>query len=94
MPGRLKQTDQVHVGMSTTNGHLNLINVLSNDPTLGTKHTSNIRLEHVQGVIDCLLSDGDPSPYFYVLCKDLAELVTCILILRSIAGASSISGRE
>mmetsp|Transcript_4608 Transcript_4608/g.6982 ORF Transcript_4608/g.6982 Transcript_4608/m.6982 type:complete len:235 (+) Transcript_4608:1105-1809(+) len=67
-----RRLSEVHVCVSTSNTHLCLIQVLSDNPSLSTEHTSNIRLEHVQGVVDCLLANSDPRPLLNVLGKNLA----------------------
>mmetsp|Transcript_25713 Transcript_25713/g.71848 ORF Transcript_25713/g.71848 Transcript_25713/m.71848 type:complete len:783 (-) Transcript_25713:14-2362(-) len=72
----------VHVGVGSLDGVLDLVEVLGDDPSLSAEHSGNVSLELVEGVVDRLLADDDPSPALGVLGKHLAETVSRVLVLQ------------
>mmetsp|Transcript_16339 Transcript_16339/g.29734 ORF Transcript_16339/g.29734 Transcript_16339/m.29734 type:complete len:295 (+) Transcript_16339:1691-2575(+) len=59
----------------------NFVNVFGNDPSLSTEHTTDITLEHVEGVVDSLLLEDNPGPPLGVLGEHLAKPEASVLIL-------------
>mmetsp|Transcript_29567 Transcript_29567/g.59687 ORF Transcript_29567/g.59687 Transcript_29567/m.59687 type:complete len:339 (-) Transcript_29567:449-1465(-) len=71
----------VHVAVSAVDAHADVVKGLGNHPSLSAKHTRDIGLEHVEGVVDGLLAKDDPSPALGVLREHLAETETSVLVL-------------
>mmetsp|Transcript_30639 Transcript_30639/g.52321 ORF Transcript_30639/g.52321 Transcript_30639/m.52321 type:complete len:468 (+) Transcript_30639:1438-2841(+) len=71
----------IHVAVSTVHTGSNILKRFGNDPSLPTEHTRDIRLEHVEGVVDRLLAEDNPRPALSVLGEHLAETEAGVLIL-------------
>mmetsp|Transcript_11891 Transcript_11891/g.24589 ORF Transcript_11891/g.24589 Transcript_11891/m.24589 type:complete len:252 (-) Transcript_11891:373-1128(-) len=71
----------VHAGMRTSDGVTELGGRFGDHPTLATEHAGNVRLEHVERVVDGLLADDDPCPALGVTGEHLAKTETSVLIL-------------
>mmetsp|Transcript_18832 Transcript_18832/g.23721 ORF Transcript_18832/g.23721 Transcript_18832/m.23721 type:complete len:321 (-) Transcript_18832:174-1136(-) len=67
--------------MCAGNTHLSLVQRISNNPSFSTEHTGDVRFEHVEGVVNSLLLDYNPSPTLGLLGQNLAEAVSRILVL-------------
>ena len=78
---------QVHVGVSTFHSLADGIKGFRNNPTFSSEHSRDIRLEHVEGVVDSLFAEHNPSPTFSVLGQELAETVAGVLIFQQDSAA-------
>mmetsp|Transcript_17802 Transcript_17802/g.27494 ORF Transcript_17802/g.27494 Transcript_17802/m.27494 type:complete len:385 (+) Transcript_17802:1625-2779(+) len=72
----------IHVGMSLVDRLPHFIDRFGNNPTFTTKHTTDISLKLVQGMVDGLLAKDSPCPTFSVLGKHLTQTEPGVLILK------------
>mmetsp|Transcript_2378 Transcript_2378/g.3612 ORF Transcript_2378/g.3612 Transcript_2378/m.3612 type:complete len:375 (+) Transcript_2378:1082-2206(+) len=71
----------VHVNVGAVHAHADVLKVFRDNPSLATKHSTNVGLEHVEGVVNSLLTENNPRPTFGVLGEHLAETEASVLIL-------------
>jgi hypothetical protein len=71
----------IHVSVGLVDGDTDIIDTVSDNPTFTTEHTRNVVLELVEGVIDGLFAEDQPSPLFSALGEDLAKTEAGVLIL-------------
>mmetsp|Transcript_30324 Transcript_30324/g.44288 ORF Transcript_30324/g.44288 Transcript_30324/m.44288 type:complete len:246 (-) Transcript_30324:619-1356(-) len=83
----------VHIRVSAVDGITHIVSVFCNDPTFTTEHTRYIRFEHVEGVVDGLLTEDGPCPLVNRSGKQLTKTETSILILqKNSAGIHKLLG--
>jgi len=71
----------VHAGVGPGDGLADLGGRLGDDPTLAAEHAGHVGLEHVEGVVDGLLTDDDPGPALGVAGEHLAQAEAGVLVL-------------
>mmetsp|Transcript_13824 Transcript_13824/g.22653 ORF Transcript_13824/g.22653 Transcript_13824/m.22653 type:complete len:202 (-) Transcript_13824:766-1371(-) len=72
----------VHVTVGTVNAHTDILEVFRDNPSFSTEHTTHVCLEHVEGVVNSLFAENNPSPTLSVLGEHLAETEASVLILQ------------
>mmetsp|Transcript_18150 Transcript_18150/g.53039 ORF Transcript_18150/g.53039 Transcript_18150/m.53039 type:complete len:323 (-) Transcript_18150:463-1431(-) len=71
----------VHVGVGAVQRPADPVEKGFHNPTLGSEHAVDVRLEHVQGMVDSLFPSHPPRPLEDVLGQDAAELESLLVIL-------------
>jgi hypothetical protein len=67
--------------MRTLDSLTNRFECIGNNPSVTTEHTRDVGVEHVEGMVNGLLAEDDPSLAFSVIGQQLAKTVASILIL-------------
>mmetsp|Transcript_328 Transcript_328/g.528 ORF Transcript_328/g.528 Transcript_328/m.528 type:complete len:457 (-) Transcript_328:100-1470(-) len=57
----------IHVAVGAVHRGADVLEGFRDDPSLSAEHARDVRLEHVEGVVDRLLAEDDPRPAFRVL---------------------------
>ena len=71
----------IHITVGAIDTHADILKLFGNDPSFSAEHAGNIGLEHVEGMVDGLFAEDNPSPTFSVLGEHLTETESSILVL-------------